>query len=111
MVLPFDPIPIIDIPGYSNLSAEKACDDLKVASQNDAVKLAEAKEICYQKGFSTGIMLQGTFKGEAVRLNPFLASPLFSVWAETISAAVRAGQNGEGQGPGRAGRGGRGCAL
>eukprot|EP00038_Savillea_parva_P023260 m.40180 g.40180 ORF g.40180 m.40180 type:complete len:1085 (-) comp5929_c0_seq1:1678-4932(-) len=67
MVLPFDPVPIIDIPGYSTMSAEKACDDLKVASQNDAVKLAEAKDLCYQKGFSEGIMMKGTFAGTPVK--------------------------------------------
>jgi leucyl-tRNA synthetase len=67
MVMPFDPVPIVDVPGYSNLSAEKACEDFKVASQNDAAKLAEAKEVCYQKGFSEGVMMKGTFAGEMVR--------------------------------------------
>ena len=68
MVLPFDPVPIIDIPGYSNLCAEKACDDLKVISQNDAVKLAEAKDICYKKGFYDGIMMLGSQKGKKVEV-------------------------------------------
>lgn len=66
MVLPFEPVPIIDIPGYSTLSAITACDDLKIQSQNDSLKLAEAKDICYTKGFHQGLMMVGTFKGKNV---------------------------------------------
>ena len=50
MVMPFEPIPIIDIPGFGTLSAPKVCVDLKVQSQNDAIKLQEAKELVYAKG-------------------------------------------------------------
>ena len=46
---------IIDIPGYSNLSAEKACEEFKVQSQNDKDKLALAKETTYLKGFYDGV--------------------------------------------------------
>lgn len=35
MVLPFEPVSIIDVPGYSNMSAEQACADFKVQSGND----------------------------------------------------------------------------
>ena len=66
MVLPFEPVPIIDIPGYSNMSALKACEDLKIVSQNDKEKLAEAKDMCYTKGFHQGLMLVGTYKGKNV---------------------------------------------
>jgi leucyl-tRNA synthetase len=123
MVLPFDPVPIIDIPGYGarfpteiftrgcpldpthvrlkrtskrtcvrpmaflskvhssnqlpswilpqhsrygDMCAEIACDALKVASQNDKDKLAEAKDICYKKGFYEGIMKVGTHAGKKV---------------------------------------------
>mmetsp|Transcript_22856 Transcript_22856/g.68814 ORF Transcript_22856/g.68814 Transcript_22856/m.68814 type:complete len:972 (-) Transcript_22856:2720-5635(-) len=68
MVLPFDPIPIIDIPGWTNISAETACEEFKVQSQNDATKLADAKDKCYKKGFDEGKMMKGTFAGEAVKL-------------------------------------------
>lgn len=45
----------------------QACLDLKVQSQNDAKKLAEAKQLMYLKGFTDGVMLAGPHKGEKVR--------------------------------------------
>ena len=49
MVLPFDPVPIISIPDFGDLAAVTVVDKLKIQSQNDRDKLAEAKEMVYLK--------------------------------------------------------------
>jgi leucyl-tRNA synthetase len=43
------PVHIIDIPGFEGPAAPAVCAQLKIASQNDAVKLAEAKGMVYLK--------------------------------------------------------------
>ncbi|KAL9971490.1 hypothetical protein ACROYT_G017659 [Oculina patagonica] len=67
MVLPYEPIPIIRVPEYGDLCAVKACDDLKIKSQNDKDQLAEAKELVYKKGFYEGMMIIGEFAGQKVQ--------------------------------------------
>ncbi|KAM4868232.1 leucine--tRNA ligase, cytoplasmic isoform X2 [Urocitellus parryii] len=67
MVLPFEPVPVIEVPGFGNLSAATICDELKIQSQNDREKLAEAKEKLYLKGFYEGVMLVDGFKGQKVQ--------------------------------------------
>ncbi|KAF9605934.1 hypothetical protein IFM89_021082 [Coptis chinensis] len=42
-VLPFEVLPIINIPEFGDKSAEKVCSNLKIKSQNDKDLLAEAK--------------------------------------------------------------------
>ncbi|KAL1441111.1 hypothetical protein MTO96_008853 [Rhipicephalus appendiculatus] len=58
-VLPFDPVPIVEVPGYGSLSAVAVCDELKIQSQNDRDKLQEAKEKIYLKGFYEGMVDEG----------------------------------------------------
>lgn len=67
MVLPFDPVPIIQVPEYGDLCAVTVYEKLKIQSQNDKDKLQEAKELVYLKGFYDGIMLVGEFKGKKVQ--------------------------------------------
>lgn len=67
MVLPYEPIPIIDVPDLGNLPALTACDMFKVNSQNDKKQLADAKELTYKKGFYDGIMLVEEYAGQKVQ--------------------------------------------
>ncbi|KAL6847489.1 hypothetical protein ACP4OV_022515 [Aristida adscensionis] len=66
-VLPFQVVPIINIPEFGDKSAEKVCSDLKIKSQNDKEKLAEAKRMTYLKGFTDGTMIVGEFSGRKVQ--------------------------------------------
>mmetsp|Transcript_13147 Transcript_13147/g.15928 ORF Transcript_13147/g.15928 Transcript_13147/m.15928 type:complete len:1141 (-) Transcript_13147:440-3862(-) len=67
-VMPFEVIPIINIPEFGDQSAVKVCEDLKIQSQNDRAKLDEAKNRTYLKGFYEGVMLVGNHKGETVQI-------------------------------------------
>ncbi|XP_027253795.1 leucine--tRNA ligase, cytoplasmic isoform X2 [Cricetulus griseus] len=67
MVLPFEPVPVLEIPGIGSLSAVTLCDELKIQSQNDREKLAEAKEKLYLRGFYDGVMLVDGFKGQKIQ--------------------------------------------
>ena len=72
----FDVVPIISIPGgdpelkiedFKNMAAVTACEIMKIRDQHDKGKLQKAKKRCYLKGFESGVMLVGKFKGEKVR--------------------------------------------
>ncbi|KAK8791036.1 hypothetical protein WA158_005667 [Blastocystis sp. Blastoise] len=66
MVLPYEVVEIIEVPGLGRQCAVTTCDQLNIKSQNDTEKLEQAKEITYKKGFYEGIMLVGSQKGKKV---------------------------------------------
>eukprot|EP00761_Pharyngomonas_kirbyi_P012040 gb/GECH01012067.1/.p1 GENE.gb/GECH01012067.1/~~gb/GECH01012067.1/.p1 ORF type:complete len:1036 (+),score=292.95 gb/GECH01012067.1/:1-3108(+) len=66
-VLPFEPVPIIEIPELNTQNAgEMMVNKLKIKSQNDKQKLEEAKKEVYQKGFYTGKLIVGPYAGQKV---------------------------------------------
>ncbi|WVF70246.1 leucine-tRNA ligase [Kwoniella sp. CBS 6097] len=61
-----DPIPVLKTPKYGDMAAEVLCNELKIQSQRDKDKLAQAKDLTYKEGFYNGVMTVGDFKGEPV---------------------------------------------
>lgn len=62
----FQPVSIISVPNYSEMSAKTAYEHFKVKSMNDKKKLVDAKAEVYLKGFYKGIMKVGKHKGKTV---------------------------------------------
>lgn len=50
-----------------NLAAVKLVEELGIQSQKDKVKLAEAKDRCYLKGFNEGVMIVEQHQGLKVK--------------------------------------------
>ena len=66
MIMSYEPVSIIDVADYSDMSAIKAYQDFKITTMNDKQKLADAKAEVYLKGFYKGVMKVGEFKDEKV---------------------------------------------
>ena len=63
----FNPVPIIDIPGYGDCSAVTMCERLDIKSSKDKDKLKQAKDEVYLMGFNKGVMTVGECKGMFVK--------------------------------------------
>eukprot|EP00993_Chasmostoma_nieuportense_P007393 NODE_81_length_3361_cov_87.229437_g75_i0.p1 GENE.NODE_81_length_3361_cov_87.229437_g75_i0~~NODE_81_length_3361_cov_87.229437_g75_i0.p1 ORF type:complete len:1054 (+),score=260.59 NODE_81_length_3361_cov_87.229437_g75_i0:105-3266(+) len=67
-IMPFEVVPIIDIPGFGNQAAVTLCEQMKIQSQKDQERLAEAKATVYLKGFNDGVMITNNeWKGVKVK--------------------------------------------
>ncbi|CAF1503556.1 unnamed protein product [Rotaria sordida] len=66
MVLPYDPVEIIELEPDGRLAAPTICNQMKIHSQNDRDKLLEAKEKIYTKSFYDGILLVGKYANTKV---------------------------------------------
>ncbi|XP_057429690.1 leucine--tRNA ligase, cytoplasmic-like [Lotus japonicus] len=76
-VMPFEIVPIIEVPEFGNKCAETVCLQMKIKSQNEKEKLAEAKKQTYLKGFTEGTMIVGEFTGRKVQeAKPLIRSML-----------------------------------
>ncbi|KAL6504463.1 hypothetical protein OROGR_026386 [Orobanche gracilis] len=76
-VMPFEIVPIIDVPPFGNKCAESVCLQMKIKSQNEKEKLAEAKKQTYLKGFTDGTIIVGEFAGMKVQeAKPLIRSKL-----------------------------------
>lgn len=65
-VIPFEVVPIIQTKKYGEFSAQRACEEFKIQSPNDANKLNLAKEEVYKAGFYDGVFLSGPYQGKPV---------------------------------------------
>ncbi|KAK7332381.1 hypothetical protein VNO80_29132 [Phaseolus coccineus] len=54
-VLPFENVPIIEIPRFENKCAKTICLQMKIKNKNDKEKIAEAKKQTYLKRFTEGM--------------------------------------------------------
>jgi leucyl-tRNA synthetase len=65
-IVPFEPMCIISTPTYGDMSAQRACELLKISSPKDRMALDKAKELVYKEGFYSGKMIVGPHKGKSV---------------------------------------------
>ena len=75
-MLPFHAQPILELPTYGSLSAQRVVEHLGIRSPKDESLLTTAKEMLYQKAFYEGKMLVGPYVGRYVQLR-FIETSLF----------------------------------
>lgn len=65
-IVPFEVIPIIRTSKYGSISAEQACNELKIQSPKEAELLEQAKDDVYKAGFYDGVFIIGNHKDQTV---------------------------------------------
>ena len=65
-VMPFEAVPIVNVPELGDLSAQAACKAEGVKNRDDSHALKKAKASCYLHGFHSGVMLVGPYAGKTV---------------------------------------------
>ena len=63
----YDPVHIIKLEGFSDLSAKDMVEKLEIKTPDDKEKLKKAKEEVYTQGFYKGIIDIGPYKGQLVK--------------------------------------------
>lgn len=66
MIMPYEVIPIIDIPELGDLAAKTTCEKLNIKSPNDTELLEKAKGEVYEQGFYKGKIKVGEYAGKPV---------------------------------------------
>jgi len=66
-ILPFEVIPIIEVPEFGTTSGIAGCKMFKIKSENDELQLQKAKEEIYLKGFNFGKFIAGEYEGQLVK--------------------------------------------
>ena len=66
MILPYDPVSIIELQPYGHLSAPTICYEMNIYSQNNHDKLLEAKQQIYTKSYYDGILLVGKYANRKI---------------------------------------------
>eukprot|EP00299_Pterocystis_sp_00344_P000261 c10078_g1_i2.p1 GENE.c10078_g1_i2~~c10078_g1_i2.p1 ORF type:complete len:1191 (-),score=384.34 c10078_g1_i2:29-3601(-) len=91
-VLPFNPVPIIQVEGESDMYAVQVCQEMKIRSQNDRTELEKAHDIVYKKGYYQGTMKVGKYAGRKVEeAKPLIRNDLIES-AEADSYAEPSGE-------------------
>ena len=76
---------VIKTEKYGDLAAKQVVEQLKIVSQKDKIKLAEAKDLVYKEGFYHGTMCQGEFSGLSVQVaKPLVKQLLLQKKVNTI---------------------------
>ena len=69
-----------EIPGYGDRSAVTMCERLDIKSTKDTLKLKQAKDEVYLKGFYEGVMLVGECAGMKVSVRVCSAVGVWIEW-------------------------------